>query len=341
MATVAMIIAAALIFLLTNQKPIWESYSTIYTYMEDSSALARGSPLRLNGILIGSVERVELSGSKDPKRTVRVVMKARRANLKDIPVDSTAGISSENVLGSKFINITKGRSTLSLQPNGEVKSEESAEIQDLMKKGFGLFDSAQAILVRIDRIVGLVESGKGSIGKFLVDEEFYSRLVKTISEVQQVTEAVNSGKGTVGKLLYDESLYNEARSSIARLDQVIAGLQDGQGTAGKLLKDPALYEEARNSIAQVSKLLDDINAGKGTAGKLLKDEAAYKQIQSVLGKVDTTLDRVNSGQGTLGQLLVNPQLYDSMHGLSSELQSLVKDIRANPKKFLRVKLSIF
>jgi phospholipid/cholesterol/gamma-HCH transport system substrate-binding protein len=61
----------------------------------------------------------------------------------------------------------------------------------------------------------------------------------------------------------------------------------------------------------------------------------------VLGKVDTTLDRVNSGQGTLGQLLVNPQLYDSMHGLSSELQSLVKDIRANPKKFLRVKLSIF
>ena len=238
MATVAMIIAAALIFLLTNQKPIWESYSTLYTYMEDSSALARGSPLRLNGILIGSVERVELSGSKDPKRTVRVVMKARRENLKDIPVDSTAGISSENVLGSKFINITKGRSTVSLQPNGEVKSEESAEIQDLMRKGFGLFDSAQAILMRIDRIVGLVESGKGSIGKFLVDEEFYNRLVKTIAEMQQVTEAVNSGKGTVGNLLYDESLYNEARSSIARLDQVIAGLQARPGHRRQAAQGP-------------------------------------------------------------------------------------------------------
>ncbi len=340
-AVVAMVIAAVLIFLLTNQKPIWQRYATIYTYLEDSAALAKGSPLRLNGILIGSVERVELSGSSDPKRVVRVVMEVRRANLKDIPVDSVADISAENVLGTKFINITKGRSKITLQPNGEVKSEPSAEIQDLVRKGFGLFDAAQAILTRIDRIVGMVESGQGSIGKFLVDEEFYSRLVKTVAELQQVVEAINSGKGTVGKLLYDPALYEEARSSVARLDDLISDLQSGQGTAGKLLKDPALYDEARASITQVRKLLDDINAGKGTAGKLLKDEAAYNQIQGVLGKVDTTLDRINSGQGTLGQLLVNPQLYDSLNGFSTEMQSLVKDIRANPKKFLRVKLSLF
>ena len=40
-------------------------------------------------------------------------------------------------------------------------------------------------------------------------------------------------------------------------------------------------------------------------------------------------------------MLVNPQLYDSMNGVSTELHSLVKDIRANPKKFLRIKLSLF
>ena len=59
MAIVAMAIAASLIFLLTSQKPLWQSYVPIYTYMDDSAALARGSPVRLNGILIGSVERVE------------------------------------------------------------------------------------------------------------------------------------------------------------------------------------------------------------------------------------------------------------------------------------------
>jgi phospholipid/cholesterol/gamma-HCH transport system substrate-binding protein len=341
LAIAAMAIIGVLVFLLTSQKPIWQSYVTLYTYMQDSAALAKGSPVRLNGILVGSVERVELSGSHDPNRVVRVVMKVQKTYLKDIPVDSTSEMSAENVLGTKFINIAMGRSRITVQPDGEIKAEPSAEIQDLVRKGFGIFDAAQAILGRIDKIIGLIESGQGSIGKFLTDEEFYTRLVQTVAELQKVTETLSSGRGTVGKLLYDDSLYNEARNSIAHLDQLIADLQSGQGTAGKLMKDPALYDETRASIEQVKKLLDDMNAGKGTLGKLLKDEAAYNQIHGVLNKLDTTLDKVNSGQGTIGQLLVNPQLYDSMNGVSNELHSLVKDIRANPKKFLRLKLSLF
>jgi len=50
---------------------------------------------------------------------------------------------------------------------------------------------------------------------------------------------------------------------------------------------------------------------------------------------------VNTGQGTLGQLVVNPNLYESLHGATSEMQGLMKDIRANPKKFLRIKLGLF
>jgi phospholipid/cholesterol/gamma-HCH transport system substrate-binding protein len=340
-AIVAFIILGVLIWLLSSQKPFWQQYSTIYTYMRDSAALAKGAPVRLNGILIGSVDRVDLSGSNNPERTVRVAMRVLQDRMRDIPADSMAGISAENVLGTKFINITRGRSSQAVRAGGELPGEASAEIEDLVRKGFGLFDTAQAILIRADRIIGLIESGKGSIGKFLVDDEFYNRLVATVAELQKVSTTIGSGKGTVGKLLYDESLYTEARSAVSRLDDLMADLQSGQGTAGKLLKDPALYNDTRASIAEFRKILDDLNAGKGTAGKLLKDEAAYRQIQTVLGKIDTTLDKVNSGQGTLGQLLVNPQLYDSMNGLSGEMQGLLKDIRSNPKKFLRIKLALF
>jgi phospholipid/cholesterol/gamma-HCH transport system substrate-binding protein len=341
MAIVSMAILAVLTFLLTQDKPFWERYANIYTYMDDSAAMSSGAPARLNGILIGSVTEVGLSGSKEPNRIVRITMKVQRSRLKDIPIDSIAGISAENMLGTKFINIAMGRSKVTVQPDGEVKSEPTAEIRDLVKRGFGLFDAAQEILVRVDKIVSLVESGKGSVGKLLVDEELYDRLIKTVAELQKIAETVASGKGTVGKLLYDESLYSDAHSALARLDQVIQDLQAGQGTAGQLLKNPALYNETQASIAQVKQLLDNLNAGQGTAGKLLKDEAAYKQIQSVLGQADTALTRMNAGQGTIGQLLVNAQLYDSIEGLSSELHSLTKDIRANPKKFLRVKFSIF
>ncbi len=341
LAIVAMVILAVLIWLLTSRQPIWQSYVTLYSYASDSAGLPNGAPVRLNGIPIGSVASVELTNSRDPNRIVRITLKIEKNHMKDIPIDSLGEISSENVLSGKYFSITKGQSTQTLPPGGEIRAAPSAEISDLVKKGFALFDSAQAILGRVDRIVGLVESGQGSIGKFLVDEEFYNRLVQTVAEVQEVATALSSGKGTLGKLIYDEGLYNEARQTVARLDQVIADLQAGQGTAGKLLKDPALYNELQASVTQVRQLLDDLNAGKGTAGKLLKDEAVYRRIDSTLGRVDTTLDRINSGQGTLGQLLVNPQLYDSLRGLTSESQQLIKDIRSNPKKFLRIRFSIF
>ncbi len=341
MALVAMLILGVLVWLLTKQKPLFTSDSPLYTYLRDSAAMSTGAPVRLNGIPIGSVTGVDLSGLRDPAKVVRITMKVQTRMLSQIPVDSIAGVSAENVLGTKYINITKGQAAQTIQPGGTLQAEPSTEIEDLVKKGFGLFDSAQAILGRIDKLVGQIESGQGSVGKFLVDEEFYNRLVATVAEFQKVTQAISSGKGTVGKLLYDEALYDEARQTVSRLDAMLDDLQRGQGPAGKLLKDPALYDETRASITSFRKLLDDINAGKGTAGKLLKDEAAYQQIQAILNKIDNSVDRLNQGQGTLGQLMVNPQLYESMRGLTDELHGLTKDIRANPKKFLQIRLHIF
>ncbi len=341
MAIVAMIILAALIWLFTSQKPIWQSHTKIYTYMRDSAALAKGAPVRLNGILIGNVTGTELSGLKEPDKAVRVVMEVQRDKLRDMPIDSIAEISAENVLGTKYINITRGTNPQTVQPGGVIASAPTAEIEDLVRKGFGLFDSAQAILNRVDKVVSQVEAGKGNVGKFLSDEQFYKELVATVTELRKLTSTIGSGKGTLGKLLNDESLYDETNASVKRLNELLAGLQKGQGTAGQFLQNPSLYNEARASVAELRNIIAGLNAGKGTAGKLLKDEAAYQQIERVLAKLNHTLDRLNSGQGTLGQLIVNPELYNSIEGLTTELQSLVRDIRANPKKYLSVKLGLF
>jgi phospholipid/cholesterol/gamma-HCH transport system substrate-binding protein len=341
MAIVAMIILGVLIFLFTGQEPLFRRRVPLYTYLRHSAALSAGAPVRLNGILIGNVRKVELSGSNDPARVVRVELSVEQSRLRAIPVDSVAGLGAETVLATKYIDIRKGQSTTTIPAGGELKSEDTGEFEDLVKKGFNVMDSLQATINRVDRIVNQVELGKGSIGKFFVDDEFYTRLVATVTEMQRVSEAVSSGKGTLGRLLYDESLYNRVLASVDRLEAVIQDVQQGQGTAGKLLRDPALYDEARATIAQFRRLVDDLNAGKGTAGKLLKDETAYRQIQSLLTKIENTIDRVNTGQGTLGQLVVNPQLYESLTGATTELRSLIKDIRANPKKFLRIKLGLF
>jgi phospholipid/cholesterol/gamma-HCH transport system substrate-binding protein len=108
-----------------------------------------------------------------------------------------------------------------------------------------------------------------------------------------------------------------------------------------LLKDPALYDEAKSSLTEIRTLLADLNAGKGTAGKLLKDDKLHQRLDELVAKFNGTIDKINSGQGTLGQLLVNPQLYESLTGATREFQSLAKDMRANPKKFLTIRLTLF
>jgi len=60
-----------------------------------------------------------------------------------------------------------------------------------------------------------------------------------------------------------------------------------------------------------------------------------------VAKFNGTIDKINAGQGTLGQMLVNPALFDSLVGATREFQSLAKDMRANPKKFLTIRLALF
>ncbi len=341
MAIAAMAILAVLIFLMTGQKALFVREAIIYTYMDDSAALAKGAPVRLNGILIGNVSRVELSGSLEPNRIVRVAMSIPRHRLNDIPVDSVAAISAENVLGTKYINIKMGTSPQRIQPGGELRSLDVREFEEVVQASYNVIASLNSILKRVDAIVSQVELGRGTIGKFLVDEELYRRVLATVNDAQKAVAQLSTGRGTLGRLLYDEQLHDRLNASLARLDAILEDVQQGQGTAGKLVRDPALYNEARATIAEVRRTIEELNAGKGTAGKLLSDDALYRRLDNLVSRADDLMARLATGQGTVGQLLVNPQLYESLNGMTGELRGLIQDIRAEPKKYLRIKLSLF
>jgi phospholipid/cholesterol/gamma-HCH transport system substrate-binding protein len=341
LSVVAMGIVTVLIFLITGNTNPFESKSHIFTYMNDAAALAQGAPVNLNGIQVGKVTSIILSGSNDPRRVVRIDMEIPESRLSAIPLDSIASISAANVLGTKFINIKKGKSQTAVRGGQEITSLNTAEFEDVVQQGYAVLTSLQGIVDRVDRIVSQIELGKGSIGKLLVDETLYNRVLAVVDSVQLLANALSSDKGTIGKLIYDPELYNQVRGELTRLDNIMQDLQAGQGTAGKFLKDPALYNEMQKTLTEVRQVVADLNAGKGTAGKLLKSDDLHNQIQATIGRIDLMIDKVNSGQGTLGQLLVNSQLYDNLAGSTREMHELFKDFRANPKKFLRIKLSLF
>ena len=340
-ASVAMVIAAALIFLLTGQSNFFETEVHLRTYMEDSAGMASNAPVRLNGILAGHIGTIRLSGSRDPKRTVEIDMVIPEKYLAQIPDDSRASISAANLLGDKYINITRGTHPTHVAANAEVQALASQNIPELLAQATGLLAQFQGIVGRVDGLLAVVESGQGNIGKLIKDDSLYDRLNATAAEVEQLVMDVKNSNGTISHLLYDDTLYNDIRKPIGRLDDMLAQVQQAKGTVGKLLYDPQLYDESRANLAEAKKLVDNLNAGKGTAGKLLTDDEVYKQLSLVAQKVNTVIDKIDAGQGTIGQLIVNPQLYDTLNSATGEVGALTKEIRTNPKKFLRIKLALF
>ncbi len=337
----AFVIVFVLVFLLTSSRGIFQRNEPLYTYMEDASGMANGTPVRLNGITIGFLDGLQLTGSRDPARAVRFDMLVKRRYLVDIPVDSIAAIAAANLLGDKFLNITRGQDPRTVQPGGELKSQQGQDIPELMAQSANLLSSFQTIVKRVDNLLAGVEQGHGNIGLLLKDEQLYRTLNAIASEGQKLLADVRNGQGSVSKLLYSDEFYQELRSPIRRIDKMLADLDAGQGSAGKLLKDPALYDELQKGIAEIRTLVADINSGKGTAGKLLKDETLHRRLDDLVAKMTGTIDKINAGQGTVGQMLVNPQLYEAMTGATREFQSLAKDMRANPKKFLTIRLALF
>ena len=339
---VALTCIALLVFLLTGNMQWFKKEIPLHVYTSDAAGLAKSSPVRLNGIQAGTVQAVDLSGEMDPAKVIRIDLVVDEDMMKQIPADSVARIASDNLLGStKFLQISKGTSHSLVEPNATLNSRSVPDFDALTEQGYTILNSLQLILGKVQDIVGQVEVGKGTIGKLLVDETLYNSLQATVNQVQLLATTLNSKNGTIGHLINDDQFYNQLQTIAGQVTSLADGLQKGEGTGGMLLKDPKLYNDAIKAVDELNTMLANLNAGKGTAGQLLNDDKIARQLSATLDKVNLTFDKVNSGQGTVGQLLVNPALYDSVNGATRELQETLKAFRANPKKFLTIKLQLF
>ena len=137
----AFLILFGLIFLLTSSRGFFQKTAMLHTFMEDASGMAEGTPVRLNGFSIGSLEAIALTKSADPKKAVEFQMKVQSKFLDQIPVDSVAGISAANLLGDKFINITKGRDAQTVKDGAEIKSLQAQDIPELMSQAANLLQT--------------------------------------------------------------------------------------------------------------------------------------------------------------------------------------------------------
>src|ERR1017187_823319 len=123
----ALAILAVLAYLLTGGTLLQER-TALYLYIPDATGLGPGAPVRVDGIGVGKVRSVTLSGSNEPNRVVKVTMNVERDRLASIPDDSTAQIASETAIGDKFVDMSSGTSRHYIGPNAEIGFKGSSEL---------------------------------------------------------------------------------------------------------------------------------------------------------------------------------------------------------------------
>lgn len=338
---VAAIVLVVLIFLMSGTGGLLTRKTVLKSYFFDAQGLRVGAPVRLSGVDIGNVSKIQIVPNK-PFAPVEVTIKVNTKYRFSLRKDSRTLLSTAGVLGETYLNIDSSKATGPEVSSGDVlPTSEQPGYQDVMRSTQNALQNMQALLARMDRIIAFVESGQGSVGKAIYDAALYNRLNATVNNFQQLVSEVASGKGSIGKLIYSDDLYNRANGTLDKINALIDDLNAGKGTAGKLLKDPTLYNTANQTIANFKQLTDDINSGKGALGKLTKDQEFANKLQNTMNRVSNITDRLDNGEGSAGKFLRDPAFYDNTNNLLVETQNLIKAIRQNPKKYLTIQLKVF
>ncbi len=329
LALVAITLAAFFIMSVGGQGFSWQQYRLV-TRFTDILGLKTGAVVRVAGVEVGTVERIEFVGAE-----VEVELLVKKEMQPLITTESRASIGSLSLLGAAVVDVSPASAGTPIPDGGMVPSRRApgqlADVSDAATKGL---QQASALLAD-------VRAGKGTVGRLFTDDRLFREVSDFVAAAEDVLAALKQGKGTLGQLLNDPSVHTSLDRTLSDLAQITARLQKGEGSLGALLADKTFAESLTATTGNLRELTARLNRGEGTAGKLLTDDALYTRLASVTERLDALTKRLDAGEGTAGQLLRDKQLYENMNGAVAEMRSLVADIRRDPKKFLNVKVSLF
>jgi len=127
------VLLAAAFFFLSSFKISNVSRGSTYQLIakfENIDGLNAGSDVKISGVKIGSIDSQFLD-EKDFRATLKISIDK---NIK-LPSDSSAKVSSEGLLGSKYLSISPGGSDENLQNGDEIQfTQSSVNFEDLLGK---------------------------------------------------------------------------------------------------------------------------------------------------------------------------------------------------------------
>lgn len=289
------IIGFVFLFQFMKGKSFFTTDNIFYAKFDNVEGLAASNPVSINGLKVGQVDKIIPVTEKDGK--IHFVVKVIIDDNFEFSKKSTLEIFEPGLMSGKEmrVNLEYG------QP--------MAKDGDTLAGAFKL-----SMMNNISSQVGPVKD-----------------------QLQIVLKRVDSLTNNANKI-FDDQNRAEIRALLSNLNKTIASFENTSKQTNALLA---------NNDPRVQKVLDNANlaalSAKSTIDKYgrVADEVDVQKLNNTIDKLSTTADKLNgvitgiqNGEGSLGKLTKDEELYQNLNHSAENLNKLVEDLKANPKRYL-------
>jgi phospholipid/cholesterol/gamma-HCH transport system substrate-binding protein len=266
---VGILLFIVVIYVIGINRNLFGSNFILNSQFKNVNGLKVGSNVRLSGINIGTVSKIEFLS--DSLVLVRLLIKDEVQQF--IKIDALASIGSDGLVGDKVLIIAPGTNSKSIvSNNGIIASRSSIEIDDIMESAKKSAKNAEVITKQLANFSFKMNDKNGFLSKLLTDIKFSNSIDKTIqnlefssNEIAKFTPKINDSNGLINKLLVDEDFTK-------KVDITLTNLQ-------KSSSDLAVFTSKINNDSNVlSKLIDNKRLGNSVDTTITKIEVGAKGV---------------------------------------------------------------
>ncbi|HET6777385.1 MAG TPA: MlaD family protein [Gemmatimonadales bacterium] len=245
------------------------------------SGLKRASPVRVSGVNVGKVEKIEFID------VGKVMVTASLPDQIRPRVDAEAKIVSVTLVGDYAVDFDPGRSG-EILPRGKVIL--GTQDLGLAGKALELSDRADSVLIGAQAIVNketaeqlrsMLTALEGTLKAAQRTMQIYgdstrgptAELTRTMASFRQLSNRLDSTlahPALSSTLTRTDTLAGNLAAMTARFDSTLAAINRGQGTLGKLATDSGLYYDMRDLSKSMRELLDELKKHPGKVGVTVK-----------------------------------------------------------------------
>lgn len=334
--SIGLILFAVGVMTISKEQRLFSRKSKYWTWFDNTSGLAEGSPVRLVGVQIGTVTDIEFPEDLRESK-IKVVFSVDRAYASRIRSGTQALLKSLTYLSQdKYIELTPGDPDRpALAAKGFIEPGVSVW-EETIQQSQGIADDVKEITASLRDLLVAINRGGGIVQEMIHNPEFgrqgVTNLEGSLSALRHTLEGVEKGKGLAGAILTDETFarkqIDKIDAALTHLHSVMQKLDSDQGLVAQI-SDPEgagarTLGDVRASAAALRATAEEIQQGRGLIGRLMSDEAyadgLLKKIDSAAGHADSILRKVDSGKGTLGGIVNDPEVYEGLKDVVGGLQ---------------------